>query len=52
MIVRLTDSGSHHGRRIILRVNEVLLEGAVFGGLILCAAAAVVHDIGEWTGFW
>ena len=52
MILRLSDSGFHRGRRAILRVNEVLLEGAVFGGLILCAAAAVVYDIGEWTGFW
>lgn len=52
MILRLSDSGLQRGRHAITRVNEVLLESLVFGGLILCAAAAIVHDIGGWAGFW
>lgn len=50
MILRLNDSRWHSGA--LRRANAVLLETLVFGGLALCAAAAIVHDIGRWTGFW
>jgi hypothetical protein len=40
------------GKDLLMRVNAALLLGVIGGGLVLCAAAAVVYDIGLLLDLW
>jgi hypothetical protein len=39
-------------KEFLVRANRAVLLGAVGGGLVFCAAAASIYDIGYWLGFW
>jgi hypothetical protein len=39
-------------KHVIARTNYVLLPTLVGGGLLICAGAAVIHDVGRWLGAW
>lgn len=36
----------------IIRANQTLALGLVWGGLATCVTAAVVYDVGHWVGAW
>jgi hypothetical protein len=40
------------GKDLLMRVNAALLLGVIGGGLVLCAVAAVVYDIGLLLDLW
>jgi hypothetical protein len=40
------------GKDLFMRVNGALLFGAIGGGLVLCAVAALIYDIGLWFDLW
>lgn len=42
----------HLERETIARANRALLLGLVWGGLAACVIAALIYDIGRWTGRW
>lgn len=39
-------------KHVIARTNQVLLPTLVGGGLVACAGAAAVYDVGSWFGAW
>ncbi len=42
----------HPERETLARANSVLLQSLIWGGLAVCAVAALVFDIGRWIGYW
>lgn len=34
------------------KIERAVLETVVIGGLIVCAIAAAIYDIGIWVGAW
>ena len=40
------------GREFIDRANRALLMVTVGGGLVACALAASIYDIGDWLDLW
>jgi hypothetical protein len=40
------------GKDLLMRVNAALLLGVIGGGLVLCAVAAVIYDIGLVFDLW
>jgi hypothetical protein len=51
-----TRSGARMARlmekRLLVRTNAALLRGMVVGGMVCCALAASVYDLGGWFGAW
>jgi hypothetical protein len=40
------------GRDLFARANRALLITTVGGGLVACALAASIYDVGEWLDLW
>jgi hypothetical protein len=40
------------GKDLLTRANTALLLGLVGGGLVLCALAAVIYDVGRMLSVW
>jgi hypothetical protein len=40
------------GKDLLMRLNGALLFGVIGGGLVLCAIAAVIYDIGLLLDLW
>lgn len=49
---RLSSSRPVAQRSVMRRASDLALESAVFGGLLGCAVAAAVYDVGDWVGWW
>jgi hypothetical protein len=39
-------------KQLLMRANAALLRGMVVGGMIVCALAASLYDLGSWVGAW
>jgi hypothetical protein len=39
-------------KHVIARTNQVLWPTLIGGGLLACAGAAAVYDVGKWLGTW
>jgi hypothetical protein len=39
-------------RQLLMRTNAALLRGMVVGGMVGCALAASLYDLGSWFGVW
>jgi hypothetical protein len=39
-------------KEFLWRANDAVLLGLVCGGLIACAAGAIVVDVGRWLSAW
>jgi hypothetical protein len=37
---------------VLLRANAALIRGMVVGGMVSCALAASLYDLGQWVGAW
>ena len=37
---------------LLFRVNGALLRTAIVGGMVGCALAACLYDVGKWVGAW
>jgi hypothetical protein len=40
------------GKDLLVRANSALLLGSIGGGLVLCALAALIYDVGLWFDLW
>ena len=51
-----TRSGAHMARFVdkqhLMRANAVLMRGMVVGGMVCCALAASLYDLGVWFRVW
>jgi hypothetical protein len=39
-------------KEFLMRTNAALLRGAIVGGMVGCALAASLYDLGGWFGAW
>jgi hypothetical protein len=39
-------------KQLWVRTNAALLRGMVVGGMVCCALAASLYDLGGWFGAW
>jgi hypothetical protein len=39
-------------KQLLVRTNAALLRGIIVGGMVCCALAASLYDVGGWFGAW
>jgi hypothetical protein len=39
-------------KQTLMRANAALMRGMVVGGMVCCALAASLYDVGVWFGAW
>jgi hypothetical protein len=39
-------------KQTLMRANAALMPGMVVGGMVCCALAASLYDVGVWFGAW
>jgi hypothetical protein len=51
--IRSSARTAHLGeKQLLMRTNAALLRGMVVGGMVSCALAASLYDLGGWLGAW